>query len=52
MKDIDDIDLISIIKGDPEKDDCYYAVKFAFWCVVGFILIGLAASVAIFVRSL
>jgi hypothetical protein len=52
LKDIDEVKIIDIIKGDPEKDECYYAVRFAFWAVVAMLLIGAAVCIGVFIRSL
>jgi hypothetical protein len=52
LKDIDEVKIIDIISGDPEKDDCYYAIKFAFWAVVTMLLVGAAVCIGVFIRSI
>ena len=47
LKDVDEVTLLDIIAGDQDKDDCYYAIRFAFWCVVIMCSIAVAAGLAI-----
>ena len=45
------VGILDIIAGE-EKDDCYYAVRFAFWSTVTMLLIGAAVCIGVFVKSL